>query len=514
MVAFFIYSLKVGACLAWFYLFHKLLLSRDTLHTLNRWLLLAVMVLSLVLPLVHVTLAEPSPISHGTIAVEGFIVQAVSPAEGDTSMTLAAWLFLIYIIGVAFFLVRGALSIVGLFRLIRRATKIDESDGIKTYMLPGDVSPFSWFRYIVIGENDWRNGCREILLHERAHIARHHSADVLLCNLLITFQWYNPAAWLIKCELQAVHEFEADEAVLNAGVDMRQYQLLLIRKAVGEQMFAMANNLNHNSLKKRIKMMKIQKTHRLAALKAAAILPLAAIAITAFATNEAKNIERQVATESQALVNRVETSVLPTVAAETTPVANKETPATTEELIVKEIAAETLSPKDTTIYDVVDEMPKFETNINMWLAQNVVYPQEAIEKNIQGRVIVKFVIDAEGNVTNPEIVHSVHPSLDAEALRVVKAMPAWTPGKLKGKAISVRGAIPVTFNMIGGDEPTTVKADHQTIYVVDGKKTPEDAFTSMKPEAVKDISVAKDAETVAKYGGKEGDTIILVSTKK
>lgn len=427
MAAFFIYSLKAGACLAWFYLFHKLLLSRDTLHTLNRFILLAAILLSLVLPLIHLTVSDASLITKGAATIEGMIVTAVTPVEEPQTQTLAQWLFVIYIIGVAFFLLRGAISIISLFRLMRKAKKVEDNAYGCIYTLPGDVSPFSWFHFVVLSEDDWTKHPREILLHERAHIERRHSADVLLCNMLIVFQWWNPAAWLIKRELQAIHEYEADRAVLAAGVDIRHYQMLLIRKAVGETLFSMANNLNHNSLKKRIKMMKQEKTHQWAALKAAIFLPLAALALTAFASEKVETIEKTVAAETQTVVNKVEKRMTSAIASpqieksavseqteraiEVTERSVPETPKATETEI---------EPADTTVYTTVEVMPQFPGDIMTWIIENVKCPKDASEN---GMVIVKFVIDHEGNVKNPQIVRSVSTALDAEALRVVSNMP-------------------------------------------------------------------------------------------
>lgn len=469
MAAFFIYSIKAGACLAWFYLFHKLLLSRDTLHALNRFLLLTAVLLSLVLPLIHITVSAPTLLTEGTATLEGMIVAAVVPAEEPQALTLAQWLFLIYIIGVVFFLLRGFVSIWSLSRLMRKAKKVDESADFCIYTLPGDVSPFSWFRFIVLSEADWTSHPREILLHERAHIAHRHSWDILLCNALIVFQWWNPAAWLIKRELQAVHEYEADEAVLAAGVDARCYQMLLIRKAVGETIFSMANNLNHNSLKKRIKMMKHEKTHRLAALKAAAILPLAALALTAFASEKVESIEKTVTAEAQEVINKVESQVLSAATAAATPetvafekaekaeetVENSVSEAAETAIeapqVADEAAAEVsemaIAPSDTIVYSIAEKMPQFNGSIMAWLAENMVYPKEAAEKGETGLVIVKFVVDKEGYVKSPQIIRHATTALDAEALRIVKAMPKWTPGMNNGKPVSTYFTVPIKFSL-------------------------------------------------------------------
>lgn len=249
---FFIYSVKVAVCLALFYLFHKLLMSRDTFHTFNRFAILSMMLLSLVLPLVHLSLDSEAGINRGTVALEGLVAQTVVVDGGNgvgEGLTLTQVLLAAYVLGVVLFVGKALLSVGSLLRLIRRARCVEVRNGIRIYTMQGDISPFSWFRYIIMSEKDWQENRREIVLHEMAHIRRCHSMDVAVCNMMIVFQWYNPAAWLLKRELQTVHEYEADEAVLSAGVDAPHYQMLLIRKAVGERLFSMANNLNHNSLK-------------------------------------------------------------------------------------------------------------------------------------------------------------------------------------------------------------------------------------------------------------------------
>ena len=311
MGLFFIYSLKVAFCLIAFYLVFKLLLSKETFHTFNRWVLLLVMVVSILLPWLKVTTAEPTAIAEGMISLESIIASA-EVVNDDTQEGLSAiqLLFIIYIIGIAVFFLREVVSVVRLFRLIRRGTPLTaeqagvSQQGVQVVVMKNEIAPFSWFRHVVLSEKDFRENPREILTHELAHIRLGHSWDVAVCNLLIIFQWWNPAAWLLKRELQNVHEFEADEAVINRGVDAKQYQLLLIRKSVGERLFSMANNLNHQSLKKRITMMTTKKSSPWQKAKALIALPMAALAVMAFANPEIERMAEQVEAESEAVVSK------------------------------------------------------------------------------------------------------------------------------------------------------------------------------------------------------------------
>ena len=261
MGTFLVYILKSTVCLAVFYLFYKWLLSRETFHRFNRLALLGVLACSLILPLVEVSVKRPAPIQLPARMLEQMflpvdISEAVSVEQPDTAFWLQA-LLIIYGVGVVFFFVRNLWSFGRLIMLLRSSGR-----GRMENYLPGDgrnitlivhernITPFSWMRFIVISRKDLEENGREILIHERAHIRLGHSWDVLLADLCCFVQWFNPAAWLLKRELQSVHEFEADEAVLREGVNAKEYQLLLIKKAVGTRLYSMANSLNHSSLKK------------------------------------------------------------------------------------------------------------------------------------------------------------------------------------------------------------------------------------------------------------------------
>ena len=301
MGLFFIYSLKVAFCLIAFYLLFKLLLSKETFHSFNRWVLLLVLVVSILLPWLKVTTDEPTAIAEGMVSLENIIASAeVVDSQSAEGLSAIQLLFIIYIIGIAVFILREVVSVVRLLRLIGRGTLLTREQpeqagvtkhGIQVVVMKDEIAPFSWFRYVVLSEKDFRENPREILTHELAHIRLGHSWDVAVCNLLIIFQWWNPAAWLMKRELQNVHEFEADEAVIKRGVDAKQYQLLLIRKSVGERLFSMANNLNHQSLKKRITMMTTKKSSPWQKAKVLVALPMAALAVVAFANPEVERGE-------------------------------------------------------------------------------------------------------------------------------------------------------------------------------------------------------------------------------
>lgn len=626
MGLFFIYSLKVAFCLIAFYLVFKLLLSKETFHTFNRWVLLLVMVVSILLPWLKVTTAEPTAIAEGMISLESIIASA-EVVNDDTQEGLSAiqLLFIIYIIGIAVFFLREVVSVVRLFRLIRRGTPLTAEQagvsqhGVQVVVMKNEIAPFSWFRHVVLSEKDFRENPREILTHELAHIRLGHSWDVAVCNLLIIFQWWNPAAWLLKRELQNVHEFEADEAVINRGVDAKQYQLLLIRKSVGERLFSMANNLNHQSLKKRITMMTTKKSSPWQKAKVLVALPMAALAVVAFANPDVERVAEQVESESQAVVEKAKADVAGVETAAERQTAEKQEVADEQGknvsvkgvVVQKEdgnpIVGVAVTVRGTKIgavtdvdgkfhidnvpvgswidvfmidceigslqvteqnasnlhfviaydgpssskspgsdaFDVVEEMPVYPGGMPAMMDffyKNMKYPKEAFDAKQEGRVIAQFVVEKDGSITDAHIVKSVSPALDAEALRIVNAMPNWTPGRQNGKPVRVKYTVPISFKLTGGetnkakddnvntDNTVNNKAVKETIekdlalkvknllLVVDGKEVPESEIDKyLSPEKIQSITVIKDkAKVKAIYGnaanGKQG--AIEITMKK
>ena len=541
---FFIYSVKVAVCLTLFYLFHKLLMSRDTFHTFNRFAILSMMLLSLVLPLVHLSLDSEAGINRGTVALEGLVAQTVVADGGNgvgDGLTLTQVLLATYVLGVVLFVGKALLSVGSLLRLIRRARCVEVRNGIRIYTMQGDISPFSWFRYIIMSEKDWQENRREIVLHEMAHIRRCHSMDVAVCNMMIVFQWYNPAAWLLKRELQTLHEYEADEAVLSAGVDATHYQMLLIRKAVGERLFSMANNLNHNSLKKRITMMKIKRTNPVQKAKIAFVLPLAAMTVAAFASQKVENLSDKVEQESEAFSSVSDNPVVRAVD-ETARVAAVKVQ---EEKALEEVSsmamakdtAETKSGKEfPCIPETFPQFPGGHVALFEYLSKNIKFPKSKENEDVKVRVVTTFTVEKDGSITDAKIVRSQGEAFDNEALRVINGMPKWIPGMQNGKAVSVKYTLPITFsttdsdkkiksvrtidmNDNGGKQPegkvvsrkVEMFSSEDFVLVVNGKVV--EALNGIKPSDIEKVDVKKDAETMKKYNAEGKQGVMLISTK-
>ena len=279
MGTFLVYILKSSLCLALFYLFYRLLLSKETFHRFNRIALLGVMLISCLLPLVRITVDRATVVNTSVMLMEEDMLmypwEMQVMVQEEAAFPWREWLVAVYFLGIFFFLLRNLWSLGRMLYLIRHSRCRQMENGICLVIHQAGFAPFSWMKYIVISQTDLDENGTDILIHEEAHIRNRHSWDLLLVELCVWLQWFNPAAWLLKQELQNVHEYEADEAVLRQGIDAKRYQMLLIKKAVGARLYSIANSFNHSSLKKRITMM-----IRLY------VLPLAAVTVAAFARPE------------------------------------------------------------------------------------------------------------------------------------------------------------------------------------------------------------------------------------
>ena len=523
------YLLLSAVALALFYLFFKLLMSQDTFHSFNRATLLVVLALSAVLPLIHLNLGSaPQTLSYMLQEFTVFSGDAASvssaaepaaqadPASVSPRQVTGFVLLIVYLLGVLVFLLRFVVGLVRSLRLGHEGyQKLD--DGCRLILHDTDYAPFSWMNRIVVSRKDYAENGALILAHERAHIRLRHSWDLLLVQLCCIAQWFNPAVWLLKKELQSIHEYEADEATLRSGVNARQYQLRLIETALGAKFSSIANNFTNISTKKRILMMMKKQTSPWACLKVLYMLPIAAFIIVAASCQPANGKN----SAAQAVIDKVEASsdIQLTVNDDNVPTAaihikkakdygfageepliivegKKVTPEEFTAIMAEDIESITVYKMETAkelfgdeakdgaidvklkknptvaiedtpkavagsdddykplsgdqVFNVVEEMPEFPGGIEglmKYLSQNIKYPKEAQDANKEGRVVVSFTVKKDGHCEDFEVVKSVDPVLDAEALRVLKEMPNWKPGKQRGKEVNVKFTIPVVFKL-------------------------------------------------------------------
>ena len=299
MSAVLLYSIKSAMVLTMLYLPYMLMLRRESFFRFNRMVLLGILLLSLVLPLCNVPwmsldrqpVVQAAQLQMLELGIPVHVLPEVqviaSPLRGgrEGSFSLFHLFTFIYIIGMVVLLSMRLWQIARLqFGLKQGVLWHNEEQGIRIYCHSGDVAPFSWMKNIVINEKDYNEAGREIILHEMGHIQGRHSWDVVLLTLVQMLQWWNPLCYVLGISLRDVHEYEADNFVLEQGVSAQGYQLLLIRKAVGSGSYAFANSFNHSLTKKRITMMKKMKSNPWMRSKALYVIPVAALALSAFAT--------------------------------------------------------------------------------------------------------------------------------------------------------------------------------------------------------------------------------------
>ena len=508
MGLFFVYILKSSVCLAIFYLFYRLLLARETFHRFNRFSLLGILLLSCLLPLVEVSVKQETEVHQTMLTLEQLLMMAdaVNATEAGASAETATvtWIqvaLLVYLAGIVFFAFRNVCSLVRLLMLLKSGKKED----IGSY-LPGrkervtlivhncDIAPFSWMGYIVISRKDLEENGREILIHELAHIHNRHSWDLLVADVCIFFQWFNPASWLLKQELQNIHEFEADETVIKEGVDAKQYQLLLIKKAVGTRLYSMANSFNHSKLKKRITMMLKEKSSPWARMKYLYVLPVAAITLTAFAHPEISNELNEISTIK---VNDI-TSILDAkgVNNSLTAVDTAQKIAITESTF-RSIQTEDSVQRKTQHFSLTREKVKA-TSFPLTIGQ--ITFQDSCTSTIP-EIPVLFIVN--GKEVSVDSVKMLDPN-KIETITILRDKYAITQYGEKGKD----GVVSITYTSGSPDKKVTSYklADGTTIYL-ESEKSTSDSYTIIH---AKDTSSFKTVELKgeARFKIVEKDSII------
>ena len=428
------YLLKANIILALLYAFYRLSFYKDTFFNYRRISLMGILTVAALIPLPWTQLwisTWPAAGTVGTFTTEvllpEFVVTPEKTGSTATLMTLAAW---IYWSGVCLLLGRIGIQLLAIIRLDHRCPRT-QMNGTVVRVLPEGEAPFSFFGQIfVCPTGHSAEELDEILTHEQTHARQAHSLDVLVAEVACALGWFNPFVWLWKREVRQNLEYLADQSVLAEGHDRRTYQYHLLGLAYHKAAATIYNNFNVLPLKKRIRMMNKQRSKSIGQLKYLLFVPVAALLAAACAGNQKQDTAEGGAMDEVAVVGYAVDSV------EKQPAANMDV--TAENLIQGEV------------YDMVEVAPQFPggtKELMAWLGKNIRYPVAAQEAGKQGRVVLQFVITKEGKVADIKIMRGVSPELDEEAVRVVKAMPAWTPGKQDGQAVNVRYTLPVTFRL-------------------------------------------------------------------
>ena len=428
MGGFLIYILKCTLLLAVSDAFFLLVMRRSGWFRFNRIVLLAGSAACLLLPLIPVRINMPTVYSLWlepvVVGAGGGASAAAAAGGGGTPFPWQALVLAVYMLGAVVVLGFYVRSYGAMFRLLRRNPG-ERRDVYTLHLVDRAIPSFSWMRHIFINADDFAR-YPAILTHERGHVRCGHSVDLLLSSALTVFQWFNPLVWICQSELRQVHEYEADDFVLNQGIDATQYQLLLVKKAVGEKRFLLANGFNHAQLKNRITMMQIPAKAAWKKISLLLLIPLLAGTMLLLAECSSKD------SAESADQNEVEQAAEPQPAE----------PAT---------KADSAEDNEPVAFGLVGTKPRFmdgdANSFSLWVNQHLQYPKEALEKKIQGRVTLQFVIEEDGSLSNVKVLRGPDPILNDEAVKVISQSPKWTPGYINGNPVRVIYNYPVVFQL-------------------------------------------------------------------
>lgn len=448
------YSVTTSIVLALMWLVYRTFLSDSVRYTYNRRVLLSIYAVAATTPLLiwlSQYIRSIATTSSGMTEI-GMPVMAVIP-DGDVSDSPISWTTLlldVYLCGTAIMATGFLLSVIRLIVMRLKYGMRREYGCLVIIHGNRRLSPFSWFRWVFVNRRDHTDpDFAMILMHERGHITLHHWIDLIIAQTAIVLQWYNPAAWIMRSDLQDIHEYQADEYAVTHGIELEKYQLFIIKKTVGARFASLANSLNHSSLKKRITMMLSNKTRARSRMRVLALVPVAAIAVAAMSTDFFATAADMLSAARPGL-DFLDSKV-------------NENPSNGENASPQAVyiadMAYNVSGTDDKVFDTAEKSPQFpggEAAMIKFMIENVRYPEAAAKANIQGRVIVQFVVDKSGKVRDAKVMRSVSPELDAEALRVIMSMPDFTPGEIDGRPVSVHYMMPVSFKL-QGDSPKEEK---------------------------------------------------------
>lgn len=416
-----IYFLKVSISITFFYGLYILLLRNDTLFKLKRFYLLFSIIFSIIFPFVNFDI-----LSQGTMQIPEYLLFdiIITPNQlpyniNDLSPSI---IILIISVSVSFLLLCKFIFQIFSLIMLRYNNDTEDIDGHTIIRIKNNKnSSFSFFNWIFLNGKDNAPNTIEIITHEKVHVNQYHSIDVIVSEVLCIALWWNPFIWLLRSEIKKNLEYLADQGTLDNGVSTRQYQYALLQESYNESR-PLINNFNVSQLKKRITMMNKKRTSMLASIKYLLIIPIVGGLLMINCTRN--NTKDKQASIEHADYNEVDSSVEELKKTKTEPTAKP--------------------------FTTVEEMPSFpggEKALMDYISENLKYPTVAQEAGIQGRVIIRFVVDNDGSISNVNILRGIDPACDNEAVRVVEAMPKWKPGKQRGKPVSVYFTLPIVFRL-------------------------------------------------------------------
>ena len=396
MTDYLIYIIKSTVYLSVFYAFIILVIRKTTFFRFNRIVFIVSTALCLVLPVLHLPLPQMPAASMPMRAIEEALAPSVASVGDSDKESLLTAVSAVYLIGAIVVIAGLAISFIRM-RLHMDKLTTRTIAGINIKLSDADMPSFSWGKVIMISRKDFYEN-PAILTHEIMHVRCLHSIDLMAYAIIMVTHWFNPLVWIARKELKMLHEYEVDNLTIDAGVDSFQYQMLLIKKAVGEKRFQMANGFNHSTLKNRIDMMHQARTNKWMRCAYILVIP---ILMGAMCCCDQYSL-------------------------------------TDKDLRFEDIGQADLQKP---LFDGGDV-----TKFSRWVNANLDYPARCIEKRIQGRVTLMFTVNEVGKVCDVKVIKGVCKELDEEAMRVINESPLWTPGRTEdGTAVPVTFTFPIIF---------------------------------------------------------------------
>lgn len=432
------YLIKTSVALAFFYGLYILCLKKDTFLKLRRSYFLFAIFFSLVFPLFTIEI----PVTEEPAQIPTYWLSDIELGdvlvEGTAEKSLSGWTIGLILLSVvsAFWALRFFIQLLSVFKLrvSSESEKLPEFRIVK--MKDTKASPFSFFHWIFINsETNSSSELAEIIAHEQVHVRQYHSVDVMLSEILCICFWWNPFVWLLKNEMKINLEYLADKGVLEAGFNSKRYQYILLQVSNKNTGIPLINNFNVSQLKKRISMMNKKKSSIFSSVKYLLAIPVGVALILGNAVQASSDLMNIIAEN---------------------------------EFITSEnvIDGQQVPQKKDAVFTIVEKMPKYpggESAMHTFINNNLKYPIEAQKSGIQGRVTVRYVVQSSGEISDVTVIRGIDPALDNEAMRVIKAMPKWIPGKQNGKDVDVYYTLPIIFKLKGASQKEGTGNPNETV---------------------------------------------------
>lgn len=521
------YLLLVNLYLVLFYGFYALLLRRETFFQLNRIYLVSATLLSFFIPLIQAGWVQNLFITQKveyTLYSDAIIIKGLKPVE-EAPLNFGQLFAWIYLAGVAFWVLKLIIQLITLNKIIKN---------------PGEDASWSFFKKIKLGEK--ANNSDIISAHEQVHAKQWHSADVLIVEMVMTINWFNPVVYFYRRAIKHIHEFIADSHAIETAASKTDYALLLMSQTFSVPQHQLLNHFFNNSLlKQRIIMLHKNRSQRVALLKYGLSAPLFILMLvlsSATVNNSTAvtiiNKKAEQVFASPALINVVLTNPPATLCEKTVAVVHVNyQPKQPADITIQKDSV----PSNEPIFTSVEQEPQFiggQEKLMEFLASNIKYPADMREHNIQGRVIVSFVVEKDGSVSEVKALHGPGYGAENEAVRVVALTSSkWLPGMQNHQYVRVQYVIPIAFALQGQPENITllpaapdtgkritngIYLGHLTgidpLYMLDGKKITAADFKNINPDDIESIDILKDKTAVKLYGKDAVNGVIIIKLKE